>query len=653
MSGQTVGSNSADFSRAMPGVARELLGKPNEQLSSDTTLRFGTNGSLSVELPRGVWRDHETGEGGGVLDLLRVKGGIVAGAAMAWLTERGHLDKAKKPPPAKRPPVATYPYQDAAGDLLFEVVRFEPKDFRQRRPDGRGGWIWNLGDVPKVPYRLPKLLASSRDELVFIVEGEKDADRLAGLGLIATCNAGGACKPGQQSKLPSSFGSHFVGRDVVVVPDNDAAGAEHARAVVGSLRGIAAGLRVLELPNLPAKGDVSDWLDAGGDADQLARLLRDLPDMVEAPCPTEPSPASTPGLPLLWFDDIAPVLEAADFVQGTLIEGGAAVVYGDSNVGKTFWVTDLALHVAAGMRWNDRRVDRGGVIYVALEGGNGFRNRVSAWREVHGGTGPLPFAAVTSPINLLDPDADAQSLIDAITAARTRMGCPVKLVVVDTLSRALAGGNENDSADMGALVGSMDRIRAETGACVLFTHHSGKDAAKGARGHSLLRAAIDTEIEVRVEPDTGLRTAAVVKQRDLAKGGTFTFRLDVKTLGENQHGEPVTTCLVMPETAVASPKGPRLNLEEQGWLSDLVDLFASDCEAIKTVPPEPGAGVQRCAPRDLVRSWLMRKNRLGVASDVAVGGALSATERSKFNRYLNKLKDKGKLAMLGDLVWLI
>lgn len=277
-----------------------------------------------------------------------------------------------------------------------------------------------------------------------------------------------------------------------------------------------------------------------------------------------PGSAEKSGLELTWFDDITPCLDTLDFVQGLLVERSAAVVYGESNAGKTFWSLDLALHVAAGKPWFGRRVEQGGVIYCALEGGFGFRNRVTAWKRHYAAAGqPIPFAAISSPLNLLDPDADTLCLIEAIHGAATQISVPVKLIVIDTLSRALAGGNENAPDDMGSLVANMDRIRDQTGACVLFIHHSGKDAAKGARGHSLLRAAIDTEVEV-VAADGGLKTATVVKQRELKKGDAFSFKLDVVELGQNRHGEVVTTCVVAPsDDQLAVPVRTRLSKSSQ------------------------------------------------------------------------------------------
>jgi len=164
--------------------------------------------------------------------------------------------------------VCTYDYRNAAGVVAFQTVRLcAPKDFRQRKPDGRGGWEWNLRGVALVPYRLPELLASGADVPVYIVEGEKDADALAALGLVATTNPMGA------GKWKAEYAPHFKGRAVVILPDNDEPGQKHAEAVKRMLTSVAASVVVVPLPDLPEKGDVSDWLRTpGNDAIQLAAL---------------------------------------------------------------------------------------------------------------------------------------------------------------------------------------------------------------------------------------------------------------------------------------------------------------------------------------------------------------------------------------------
>lgn len=281
-------------------------------------------------------------------------------------------------------------------------------------------------------------------------------------------------------------------------------------------------------------------------------------------------------LPVVYFDQIEPSVDVRDFVQGVLMEQSLAVIYGESNSGKTFLATSLALAVASGMDWFGRRVEQGGVLYLALEGGQGFRNRIHAWRERHDALeAPVLFAAIPAQVNLLDPEADVRRVIDAAKGAAEHMGVGIKLIVVDTLARAMAGGNENAPEDMGALVMNADTIREETGATLLYIHHTGKDAAKGARGHSSLRAAIDTEIEVDAGDET-TRIATIVKQRDMSKGAAVSFTLDVVEIGTNRHGEKVTTCIAVPSEHAGVKKTRKRQMPGAAQIAfdSLVDTLA-------------------------------------------------------------------------------
>jgi hypothetical protein len=174
-------------------------------------------------------------------------------------------------------PRAVYEYTDEDGALLFQVVRFPPKDFRQRRPDGNGGWVWKLGDVRRVLYRLPQVTnAAGAGNAVFVVEGERDAERLASLGLVATTNPGGA------GKWRRVYSDHLRGAHVLILPDNDAPGRKHAQQVARALYGIAASVKVVSLPGLPEKGDVSAWLDAGHGARDLLERVKEAPSWTPA-----------------------------------------------------------------------------------------------------------------------------------------------------------------------------------------------------------------------------------------------------------------------------------------------------------------------------------------------------------------------------------
>ena len=186
----------------------------------------------------------------------------------------GYRSNGKTPPRI----VVTYDYRDEAGELLSQVCRKTDKTFPQRRPDGDGGWDWSTKGVRKVLYRLPELLASKTSETAFICEGEKDADNLRRLGLVSTCSPGGASKDAHKPKWRSEYADPLRHRRCVIVPDADNPGAAHAQATAQSLHGKAASVRIVDLPDLPPKGDVSDWLQAGGTIEELQRLAVEEPE---------------------------------------------------------------------------------------------------------------------------------------------------------------------------------------------------------------------------------------------------------------------------------------------------------------------------------------------------------------------------------------
>jgi hypothetical protein len=278
----------AALAESMEQVARILLGEPNKSLSSRGELRYGNKGSLSVDLSKGTFFDHERNEGGGVLDLVRRETGE---DPIKWLRENELIDDGTI--------VATFDYLDENKKLLFQVCRTSAKKFFQRQPNGRGGWIKNIKGVRRVLYRLPELLASQGQGTVFITEGEKHVDALAVLGLRATCNPMGASKWNAKIEHEYSYSQHLRDEDVVILPDNDPqttdkngnllfhpdgrprfAGQDHAQEVARNLHGVARRVRVLMLPGLKPKGDVINWLEAGGTREELEKLAADAKDWV-------------------------------------------------------------------------------------------------------------------------------------------------------------------------------------------------------------------------------------------------------------------------------------------------------------------------------------------------------------------------------------
>ena len=174
-------------------------------------------------------------------------------------------------PQATREIIATFDFQDETGALLYQEVKYRPKDFRQRRPDGHGGWTWNLRDTRLVLYRLPALLAADPDERVYIPEGPKDADQVIAGGLLATTNAMGS------KKWRPAYTRTLEGRHVVLLADNDGDGRAHVQLVARSLHGTAASIKIIEFADLPEHADVSDWLDAGHTIGELKELAADAP----------------------------------------------------------------------------------------------------------------------------------------------------------------------------------------------------------------------------------------------------------------------------------------------------------------------------------------------------------------------------------------
>ena len=169
----------------------------------------------------------------------------------------------------------SYGYEDEKSALLFQVVRRPGKQFCQRRPDGKGGWSYKLDGVRRVPYHLPEILGADPSRIIVVVEGEKDADNLRAMGEIATTNPGGTGS-GKLWGTPS-FRDPFRGRNVVILPDNDDPGQKHATRVAHALHGHAKSVKVLNLPDLPAKGDVSDWIEDGGTREELAAFVAACP----------------------------------------------------------------------------------------------------------------------------------------------------------------------------------------------------------------------------------------------------------------------------------------------------------------------------------------------------------------------------------------
>lgn len=257
--------------------------------------------------------------------------------------------------------------------------------------------------------------------------------------------------------------------------------------------------------------------------------------------------------------DMVPMLDNADVVEEVIGRDSVVTVVSDPNAGKTAFLMNVAASVAAGIPCFGRDVQGGLAAYCALEGGRSFQNRCIAWRELHPDVSPgIPFKVMMDPINLRDR-GDVEALRRFIKDAEQEHGERCVMVCVDTLSRSLGGGNENGSDDMGALIAGADRLRAETGAAIVFNHHFGKNPTMGARGHSNLYGAVDTEIQITRDGD--LRVAEITKQRDGPTGLRFAFRLRRVVIGQNRKAKEVTAIVaeeaVLEQTATKERQLPK------------------------------------------------------------------------------------------------
>jgi KaiC/GvpD/RAD55 family RecA-like ATPase len=349
---------------------------------------------------------------------------------------------------------------------------------------------------------------------------------------------------------------------------------------------------------------------------------------------------------LLWFRDVVPALDAHDFVEDLLGDSQFSVVYGESNCGKTFFALDLALHLAQGKPWFNRETRQTGVIYVAMEGGHGIRNRISAFKQHYGlDDAQVSLAVIPQTVSLLNNQADVQALIEEVANAARLIEGPIGLIIFDTLSRALSGGDENSSEDMGALVRNVDLIRKMTNAHVMFIHHSGKDAARGARGHSLVRAATDTEIEVFRDQDSGISTAQVKKQRELETNGMMSFKLLSLEVGRTPRQKPVNSCVLEPLDIAVD----RRTKEKPAALPPLAKIALAsltDCILAGGQIPVMNQHIPSNTRCVTIAAWKQATDSRTVAE------AKPESQRRAFKRAADVLVERGHIAMWQSLVWL-
>ncbi len=460
--------------------------------------------------------------------------------------------------------------------MLFQVVRYEPKDFSQRRPDGRGGFIWNINGVRRVLYRLRTVLDSGSDVWIFVVEGEKDADRLVLLGLVATTNSGGA------GKWSLTDSSPLHGRRICIIADNDPAGQAHAREVAACLRGKAAEIRILALPGLAPKGDISDWLDAGHTISELTDLVTMVTSLSSPPTEEKTGTAS----------HRAVIVRASKVIPRKLLWlwrhriplGKTTSISGAPDMGKSMLGLYMAARVSAGQPWPDLPDEpnpAGGVVIVSAEDDSEdtIVPRLIAARADRDRVNILEGTELTgddgSPVERVFTLEQLGPLEDAI---RRTEEC--RLVIIDPAPAYLGSADSHRNAEVRAVLAPLAKMASRLGVAIVMTNHFSKGGTGPAINRTMgslafVAAPRAAWVCVPDRSDPTLRLFLRQKLNIANQPPGLAYRIvpseaDSEIPVISWEAGPVT--ITADEALAEEPKPPRAArvAEAVGWLSDLL-----------------------------------------------------------------------------------
>ena len=524
-----------------------------------------------------------------------------------------------KPVPEQEPRrvVARYDYIGADGQLFGTKLRAEPKGFR---------WDSGRQDGNCPPYGLSRLLEHN-EEPVWVVEGEKDADTLNTEGLVAI-----SIETGHEEHA-ATFLRY---RDVHIIPDNDEQGRKRARAVLDAACAVARSARIVDLPGLSEKGDVSDWLWAGN---KISHLLQIAEDAQIAHQNATLSAAFT------MFDDITLNIDPEFLVDEVIPKTGIGWLYAAPGLGKSFVIQDLCASVARGVPFAGKYdVEQGGVVLIALEAPEGVKKRLYAYGQ-ETRVNSMPLAVLNYPLDICSTESVAQliSLLDEFKA-KTQMH--TRLVVIDTLAKAMPGADENSSRDMSLAIAGLQSIQTATGSFVMAVHHSGKNDARGGRGHSSGEGAMDCELVLNGKKSDKIRDLHLRKLKDGEDDKTVaSFEMRQVKLGVNRKGKEITSAIVRWLGNHQTKKAIELTPPQKAMLNHIDQLILNNqYEVTKDADGVP-ADKKAVHLKDLIQRCL---------KGVDVTTALKPhTRRVAINKLIGKLNQRGVLGVFDEKVWII
>ena len=342
--------------------------------------------------------------------------------------------------------IETYDYTDETGQLLYQNCRYNPKTFKQRRPDGAGDYIWDLNGTRRVLYRLPELLRADSNKWVFCCEGEKDVDNLIKLGLTATT-------AGAVHSWKPEFAEFLNDKKVCILPDNDKPGKDLAERITKDLEEAGCpDVRTLNLPDLKEKGDVTDWLEAGGTKEKLIKLIDQIKNC---------------GLQLTTMDtvDKKPI---EWFMDNKIPSGTLSMIVGDCGCGKSFLTTYIAAMVSSGGIWPDGlRADMGDTVFLNDEDSASIiRQRLEAHK------------ANLSKIHIIDSEKgkffDVRKHIKGLDNILSTTRC--KLLVIDPITAYMGDVNANSNSEVRAALTPLVALAEKHNVTILAINHLNKKA---------------------------------------------------------------------------------------------------------------------------------------------------------------------------------
>ncbi|HKW63598.1 MAG TPA: AAA family ATPase [Candidatus Acidoferrum sp.] len=477
--------------------------------------------------------------------------------------------------------IAEYNYPDENGNQLFQVVRLEPKTFRQRRPDGNGGWKWNLDGVRRVIYRLPEALMAKS---VLVCEGEKDCEAARALGIVATCNPGGA------RKWREEHSEYLRGKQITIIADADEPGRKHAQQVAASLAGKAESVKVLEFAH--AK-DLTEWVERGGTRDALIEQIRNTVEWKPAEEAPVKQAGARSGAVLRCFRDIAP--KALRWLwPGRIPLGKLTLLIGDPGLGKSLLTADIASRVTRGTSFPDGATcESGSVILLSAEDdpADTIRPRLDAAGADVSRVHTLEAVRVElTDGSLADKPFNLETDVAALEAA-LREYPGVRLVVIDPISAYLGGVDSHSNAEVRGVLTPLATLAAQHNLAVLCVTHLRKSAGAvvyRAIASIAFTAAARAVWAVAPDPEEAdRRLLLAVKQNLSANIGGLAFRVETQGAAPRLAWESGAVALAANDVLgdeVQQDQSERREAKE--WLED---LLADGPVAVKKIRQEATA----------------------------------------------------------------